>query len=71
MIPRVVPYDTFFSIKWAVIDAQTGRAYGSRVRVVADGSCDNTYVGPRYEALPGAGRLQGVAGLVVGCRTVL
>ncbi|HEY3558834.1 MAG TPA: hypothetical protein VGL05_15285 [Kribbella sp.] len=52
VIPKVVPYNTFFSIKWAVTDAQTGKPYGSRVRVVADGSCGN-YVGPYYTDLTG------------------
>jgi hypothetical protein len=53
VIPKVVAYGTDFSIKWAVSDAQTGKPYGSRVRVVANGACAWDYVGPYYTHLTG------------------
>ncbi|MEV4266893.1 hypothetical protein [Kribbella sp. NPDC049584] len=52
VIPKVVPFGKPYSIKWAVIDSQTGRPYGSRLRVVLgnDNTCAE-YVGPGYTNL--------------------
>lgn len=52
--PKLVPYGKPYSIKWAVTDAQTGRPYGSRVRVVLgiDNICAE-YSGPGYTNLTG------------------
>jgi hypothetical protein len=50
--PKFVPYGKPYSIKWAVTDAQTGKPYGSRVRVEL--GIDNTcaeYMGPGYTNL--------------------
>ncbi|GAA1108905.1 hypothetical protein GCM10009630_02310 [Kribbella jejuensis] len=50
--PKLVPYGKPYSIKWAVTDAQTGKPYGSRVRVVLgiDNVCAE-YSGPSYTNL--------------------
>jgi hypothetical protein len=50
--PKLVPYGKPYSIKWAVTDAQTGKPYGSRVRVVLgfDNVCAE-YMGPDYTNL--------------------
>ncbi|HWD78158.1 MAG TPA: hypothetical protein VG497_04740 [Kribbella sp.] len=52
--PKFVPYGSPYSIKWAVTDAQTGKPYGSRVRVVLgiDNICAE-YMGPGYTNLTG------------------
>jgi hypothetical protein len=52
VIPKVVPFGKPYSIRWAVIDSQTGRPYGSRLRVVLgnDNTCAE-YVGPGYTNL--------------------
>ncbi|MGW6200194.1 hypothetical protein ACWF0M_28905 [Kribbella sp. NPDC055110] len=52
--PKVVPFGSGFSIKWAVTDAQTGKPYGSKVRVVlgTDNICAE-YSGPGYTHLTG------------------
>ncbi|MDX2969069.1 hypothetical protein [Kribbella solani] len=50
--PKFVPYNKPYTIRWAVTDAQTGKPYGSRVRVVL--GIDNTcaeYFGPGYTNL--------------------
>src|SRR5262249_45419833 len=52
--PKLVPYGKPYSIKWAVTDAQTGKPYGSRLRVEL--GIDNTcaeYMGPGYTNLTG------------------
>ncbi|NIK55381.1 hypothetical protein [Kribbella shirazensis] len=50
--PRIVPFGSGFSIKWAVTDAQTAKPYGSRLRVVlgTDNICAE-YFGPGYTHL--------------------
>lgn len=50
--PKVVPFGSKFSITWAVTDAQTGKPYGSKVRVVlgTDNICAE-YFGPGYTNL--------------------
>ncbi|WP_134130026.1 hypothetical protein [Kribbella pratensis] len=50
--PKVVPFGSGFSITWAVTDAQTGKPYGSKVRVVlgTDNTCAE-YFGPGYTNL--------------------
>jgi hypothetical protein len=52
--PKLVPYNTPYSIKWAVTDAQTGKPYGTRIRVVLgiDNICAE-YFGPSYTNLTG------------------
>ncbi|WP_432884980.1 hypothetical protein ACQPYH_00510 [Kribbella sp. CA-245084] len=52
VIPKVVPFGKPYSIKWAVTDTQTGRPYGSRLRVVLgnDNTCAE-YMGPGYTNL--------------------
>jgi hypothetical protein len=52
VIPKVVPFGKPYSIKWAVTDAQTGKPYGSRLRVVLgeDNICAE-YFGPGYTNL--------------------
>jgi hypothetical protein len=52
--PKLVPYNTPYSIKWAIVDAQTGRPYGSKLHVVL--GIDNTcaeYFGPGSTDLTG------------------
>ncbi|TCC18824.1 hypothetical protein [Kribbella speibonae] len=46
--PKVVPFNQLYSIKWAVSDAQTGKPYGTRLRVFlgTNSSCVE-YFGPR------------------------
>jgi hypothetical protein len=50
--PKVVPFNQSYTIKWAVSDAQTGKPYGSRLRVFlgTDSSCVE-YFGPRHTNL--------------------
>ncbi|WP_327638983.1 hypothetical protein OHB24_11630 [Kribbella sp. NBC_00482] len=50
--PKVVPFNQPYTIKWAVSDAQTGKPYGSRIRVElgVDSSCVE-YFGPGYTNL--------------------
>ncbi|GAA1573890.1 MULTISPECIES: hypothetical protein [Kribbella] len=45
--PKVVPFGAPYSIRWAVTDAQTGKPYGSRIRVALkhDSGCVE-YFGP-------------------------
>ncbi|RZU13254.1 hypothetical protein EV645_4088 [Kribbella rubisoli] len=52
VIPKVVPFGKPYSIKWAIVDSQTGRPYGSRLRVVLgnDNTCAE-YIGPGYTNL--------------------
>ncbi|MER7246575.1 hypothetical protein [Kribbella sp. NPDC000426] len=52
VIPKVVPFGRPYSIKWAVTDSQTGKPYGSRLRVVLgnDNTCAE-YIGPGYSNL--------------------
>ena len=52
VIPKVVPFGKPYSIKWAITDSQTGRPYGSRLRVVLgnDNTCAE-YIGPGYTNL--------------------
>ncbi|MEU4196750.1 hypothetical protein AB0E69_32935 [Kribbella sp. NPDC026611] len=52
VIPKVVPFGAPYSIKWAVTDSQTGRSYGSRLRVELgnDNICAE-YMGPGYSNL--------------------
>jgi hypothetical protein len=52
VIPKVVPFGKPYSIKWAVTDSQTGRPYGSRLRVELgnDNTCAE-YIGPGYSNL--------------------
>ncbi|MFD7153380.1 hypothetical protein ACFV9C_02210 [Kribbella sp. NPDC059898] len=50
--PKVVPRNAPYTIKWAVTDAQTGKPYGTRVRVALEN--DNLcveYMGPGYTNL--------------------
>jgi hypothetical protein len=56
--PKVVPFGSGFKITWAVTDAQTGKPYGSRVRVVlgTDNICAE-YWGPGYTNLTGTNGL--------------
>ena len=56
--PKVVPFGAGFKITWAVTDAQTGKPYGSRVRVVlgTDNICAE-YFGPGYTNLTGTNGL--------------
>ncbi|MET9270186.1 hypothetical protein [Kribbella sp. NPDC003557] len=56
--PKVVPFGSGFKITWAVTDAQTGKPYGSRVRVVlgTDNICAE-YFGPGYTNLTGTNGL--------------
>ncbi|TCC40414.1 hypothetical protein [Kribbella speibonae] len=50
--PKVVPFGSGFKITWAVTDAQTGKPYGSKVRVVlgTDNICAENF-GPGYTHL--------------------
>ncbi|HEY3556378.1 MAG TPA: hypothetical protein VGL05_02885 [Kribbella sp.] len=50
--PKRVPYGKPYSITWAVTDAQTGKPYGSRLRVelAFDNICVE-YIGPGYTHL--------------------
>ncbi|TDX08822.1 hypothetical protein [Kribbella sp. VKM Ac-2566] len=50
--PKVVPFNQPYSIRWAVTDAQTGKPYGSRVRVAlkTNSGCVE-YFGPGYTHL--------------------
>ncbi|HZX03143.1 hypothetical protein, partial [Kribbella sp.] len=50
--PKVVPRNQPYSIRWAVTDAQTGKPYGSRLRVglTNDNGCVES-VGPGYNYL--------------------
>ncbi|MFD7153381.1 hypothetical protein ACFV9C_02215 [Kribbella sp. NPDC059898] len=45
--PKVVPFGAPYSIRWAITDAQTGKPYGSRIRVALkhDSGCVE-YFGP-------------------------
>ena len=47
--PKVVPFNQPYSIKWAISDSQTGKPYGTRIKVAL---LNNTgcveYAGPRY-----------------------
>ncbi|RZT14856.1 hypothetical protein EV649_5636 [Kribbella sp. VKM Ac-2569] len=47
--PKVVPFNQPYTIKWAVSDAQTGKPYGSRIRVAlqTNSGCVE-YFGPKY-----------------------
>jgi hypothetical protein len=50
--PKLVPFGSTYSIRWAVTDSQTGKPYGSRLRVVLgnDNTCAE-YMGPGYTNL--------------------
>lgn len=50
--PKLVPYGSPYLITWAVTDAQTGKPYGSRLRVelAFDNICVE-YIGPGYTHL--------------------
>jgi hypothetical protein len=52
--PKVVPFGSRYSIKWAVTDSQTGKPYGSKVRVAlgTDNLCAE-YWGPGYTNVTG------------------
>ncbi|MEU8227899.1 hypothetical protein [Kribbella sp. NPDC048915] len=56
--PKVVPFGSPFKITWAVTDAQTGKPYGSRLRVAlgTDNICAE-YFGPGYTDLTGTNGL--------------
>jgi hypothetical protein len=47
--PKVVPFNQPYTIRWAVSDAQTGKPYGTRIRVAlqTDSGCVE-YFGPKY-----------------------
>jgi hypothetical protein len=50
--PKVVPFGKPYSIKWAVTDSQTGKPYGSRLRVMlGDDNICAEYAGPGYSNL--------------------
>jgi len=50
--PKVVPFNSGYSIRWAVTDSQTGKPYGSRLKVALanDNECVE-YMGPGYSNL--------------------
>ena len=50
--PKLVPFNSGYSIRWAVTDSATGKPYGSRLRVMLsnDSACVE-YMGPGYSNL--------------------
>lgn len=57
--PRVVPFGSRFSITWSVIDAQTGKPYGTRLAVVlaSEDGCLEGSPGPNISLTSTAGLL--------------
>jgi hypothetical protein len=50
--PKLVPFNSGYSIRWAVTDSATGKPYGSRLRVeVANDNVCVEYMGPGYSNL--------------------